>query len=1778
MRQSMDEIVLRNRYRVLRRLGAGGVGSVYMVEELRRTGAPLALKAVFGGDGQAALLGSLRLEFRVLANLRHPLLARVYDFGSIPASSGLPGADGRPGYFFTRELIEGQDLESYCRGLSVAEICRVCRDTAEVLDTLHRAGMVHGDFKPANVIVSPDGQPHLIDFGLVLREGQDSLPSGTAAYLAPETLRGQVADRRVDLYALGISIYQLVTGSLPRPEADLAELIGWHLEGAPLQLLPELEVPEKLDEVVQRLTERDPARRYPSAGEVALALADAAASAGLQVPATPQLFVPPAPGENLNEPLVELERAARRRTLQRQEGAAALMTVEGEPGAGKSALLQELAWRSQLAGIEVIRGEFRTGDRRALGFWSDLLDEIAGIVGTAHPLEQPPAGEIDRYALYQQICSYISASAARTPLLLLLDQAEQADEESRAVLRFIAHMLGAQDPVLLVVAHRRDEALNAQLDAPPCLRLRPLSSSDLCRMLADASGRQDDALAGRILSHTGGNPQFVLEVLRRLGEAGWPAEPDLVRLAPPRNLEEMYAARCRDLGEQQRALLEALAVLGRPASKRLLAAVLQRAGIAAPPDDSLPLPRLEQLEWVDRSPDSQYSFRQGPAASFVYGSLSAERRRALHLAAALELEQSGSTDAVERTQHALGADRLDLAERTLAQALSRLKSLGAHRVAIAIWNDVARLETDRVRQRAAHRELAELHRLVGEFDRAAQFLQQVIEGASGDERSSSRVALSRVRVAAGQAGAASELLDDLLAGELPPELRLQALSAKTMALATLDAHEKLLATALEGLQLERESAARGQPRPAVRAELQGQAAWSLGHLQRFDEAGAAFATALEDARTAGDPRVEATILNRWAAIAMRQGDHGQVPSRYAAALEGARRSGDLERVATIRYNLSTYHFWRAEYAAAMASLEESLQLCRAMGLQERAAGARCNLGLLELKLGLYERARADLTEGLEVMRRLGRRSGEALALAGLALAVGHRGKLAEARTGIEEARRLYLEIGQQRDAAEALLDLAELEVDAGQLEAAREAVAQARAEVDLEQTLDLKVRAAALQARLAARGGNATERVAAAEVIEGALLTASELGSLELSFESAAAAMELSAALGQNQLCLQHAHAAAEILEQMARDLPPECRAAFWQDPRRLAVRELVTPPAGPEERMPDQGKEQRRRITGAQATVQPARPPGASLLGATLPSLGDSGVGPALATATRTNTTTTQPPLRPTSTPRSGSILLAAGEERVRLVEERFYRLLEIYRQVNSELDPERLLGLVMDTAVELTGAERGFLLLGPSPDDLKVEVARNLDVSGEVSSYSRSIAERVFSSGQPVVTVSARNDPRFREYLSVHQLQLESVLCIPIHARGRVAGVLYMESRFQTGRFTPADQRLLMAFGDQVAIALTNARLMSENLRKTRELEKANLEIEGLAEERGRMLRQRTEELEEAQRDLADAQRRLESRASLFGMVGRSAGMARLFELMERVAATDVPILIEGESGTGKEMVARGIHHQSQRRKGRLVSVNCAAIPESLLESELFGHVRGAFTGADRERKGLFAAAHGGTLFLDEIGDMPTRMQVDLLRALQEKTIRPVGAQEDIKVDVRVIAASNKPLPMLVQQGKFREDLYYRLNVVTLRLPPLRERTDDIPLLCDHLLAVIGTQMKTEKKKITRAAMRRLVEYSWPGNVRQLEHALMNAAVLADRDVLDEGDFALEAPAVRSAPPPAAEAALPRSEEDRQARERRRMLEALESCNWNKSRAAELMGMPRRTFYRRLKLHSIQ
>jgi two-component system, NtrC family, response regulator HydG len=305
---------------------------------------------------------------------------------------------------------------------------------------------------------------------------------------------------------------------------------------------------------------------------------------------------------------------------------------------------------------------------------------------------------------------------------------------------------------------------------------------------------------------------------------------------------------------------------------------------------------------------------------------------------------------------------------------------------------------------------------------------------------------------------------------------------------------------------------------------------------------------------------------------------------------------------------------------------------------------------------------------------------------------------------------------------------------------------------------------------------------------------------------------------------------------------------------------------------------------------------------------------------------------------------------------------------------------------------------------------------------------------------------------------------------------------------------------------------------------------------------------------------------------IIGRSPAMQRLLDTVAQVAPSEATVLISGESGTGKEVVAGLLHANSARSEGPFVSLNCAAITESLMESELFGHEKGAFTGAERRREGRFQQADGGTLFLDEVSEMPLSMQAKLLRVLQEREFTRVGGDTLLRVDVRVIAATNTQLPDRIAAGRFREDLYYRLNVVALHLPPLRDRREDIPLLAQHFLEMFAAKNRKPVKGFSPQAMERLIRRDWPGNVRELMNAVERAVVLARGDYLADEDLPATGPAAPAGAPPTAGGGLPLS-----AVERAVILDTLAAAGGNKSEAARRLGITRRTLHKKLKAYGV-
>jgi len=427
-------------------------------------------------------------------------------------------------------------------------------------------------------------------------------------------------------------------------------------------------------------------------------------------------------------------------------------------------------------------------------------------------------------------------------------------------------------------------------------------------------------------------------------------------------------------------------------------------------------------------------------------------------------------------------------------------------------------------------------------------------------------------------------------------------------------------------------------------------------------------------------------------------------------------------------------------------------------------------------------------------------------------------------------------------------------------------------------------------------------------------------------------------------------------------------------------------------------------------------------------------------------------------------------------ITREQFELLYNISRRLNSLEYEEGLIEETLDLVINVVNAERGlFAKYDSSKKDFEIIAARNLKKESiqDLSSFSSGILQKVVENKKPFLYHDVQSDPALSQFDSVQIHKIKSVLGVPIIKDGNVWGVILVDSQINRKEFTEENLIFLDFFSNLVSLAL-------DKILNLQKLEKENLYLKN----------------------------QLQSTQKIPEIIGESPAIKKLFQLIHKVAATDATVLISGESGTGKELVARSIHNLSQRKDKPYIAQFCGSIPDTLLESELFGYKKGAFTGATSDKKGLFEVADGGTFFLDEIADISPALQAKLLRVLQNKEIIRLGDTKPIKIDVRIIAATNKDLKQLVQENKFREDLFYRLNVFPIEIPPLRERRSDIPILVRHFIK----KYSDREISITPQALKKLESFYWPGNVRQLENVIQRALILCDTNQLTPDHIIIE------------------------------------------------------------------
>jgi transcriptional regulator with GAF, ATPase, and Fis domain len=1768
------------RFTEVTRLGEGAEGGAWRAVDVDAGRRVVVLKHV-----PQARAAQVRAAFRLLRRVSSPHLPVVHEL--------LTDAAGDP--WLVTGYVEGRPLTP--GPVAPARALREAAAVAHALQAIHEAGTHHGDVSPGNVLVAPDGAVVLTDFGQIGCTG-----CGTPGFLAPEVLAGGGGPGG-DVFALGALLCLRLFGAPP-----------WQAPAAVVEALR-----RGPTAVVERVAALAQAARVTAPAGVAGLLVhllhpDVRARLADLRPLPPHLrrlaaqeAVPGDRSEDVagrRSGAVLKDRqevvAVRSEAVLKDSPAEAAGTgaVPGDRSGGverggSAAVLEDSLGTAGRGSAARVEGSAVPEDRSKAGegpvWWlparwpyrgGTLEDVVAALAGPGRPrlvavagpggagrgrvveeliqsLQAWPGGPDARVctadrlgaALGSEHGSWIAAWIAGTgeAVLGLPDEppwpgelGEAANGEPGAV----TPARGAAVLAAAAMAHATlvlpvDDALGAALAAAgeravTVVRVAPWDAASLDALLSGVLEPADERAAWveALLAATGGWPGATVRAVAACARLG------LGRPEP--------AAVAAAAGSVHGALT--------PGQARLVLAATWSAQPSAPGSHAAHLFASDghPLAWSVAAARRVLGPAVGGLARAVLEDMSRETgpEGQVALALAVDADAAGAVDRWLTVADERGAWTRDPAVPDL---VAWLLAGGAARVSA------------RARARAAAALL-----------RAGQAGQALALADVGPREPACELVAARALEQTGRAAAAIERLAPLLAGEL----REAALGLRWRALTDLGRAAEALAEARGALG----EVSRGTGAGGTREVSEGTGAGGTrevsegtgagGTREMSGGTGAGGTREVSEGTGAGGTREVSEGAGAGTKVSGGTGGAGAAEARLWAAL--AAMSCGEESLA---------EGWLVAAAACLGAGEGH------PGLRARVEQLRGTLehlrGRVDAAASWYERAAAGFAAAGEAIGR----TLLAANLAALAIVGG------DVERGLGHGRaalRGYLALGRVQALPELAVNLMQLLVKAGaQTEAERLAallrrllvgaaggpLAQARcARVEAELAFGALLRgapvdAAAAFAEAAARLAEAGAAREAAEAGQRACALARRAGRLELAARHLAAARavgagvhdgDLQVALALEAVALAAAAGGRESLAAACLELAalPRASALAAQGRLELAWRhdQTIVTILDPADRR--RGALQRRMRASWDALMRKASPLERAAVRAAL--LAEAG-GRASDAIRRRDGSESSGGTRPREEPQM-SDTQARDEGRGDPLEDvlgdmsegtvdpsprgerggdlRHERLIRIYRRLAREDDLRRLLAQVVDAVMDLCDAERGAVVVDAGGQ--RIEVARELAGSAGVA-FSRSIIARVLEQGAPVLSVDAVADDRFDGARSISHLNLRSVLAVPLLHRGEAIGAVYVDHRLRRGAWGEADLVLVEAFAELAALAIAHARTLAEQ----------RAQAEALAAQ-GRELARLLEERELEVRGLREAARGPE-RKVYRGMVGGTAAMQQVFRLIDRLADSDVPVVIYGESGTGKELVARAIHDGGPRAARPFVAENCGAIPEALLEGVLFGHAKGAFTGAHRATPGLFEAADGGTIFLDEIGEMSPAMQTKLLRVLQEGEVRRVGDTAVRKIDVRVIAASNRDLDAMVAAGQFRKDLLYRVRVVKVELPPLRSRPDDLGPLVEHFLARHDRQRRLT---VSAAAMRQLARYAWPGNIRELENEVQRWVALVEARV-EPADLSPAIAEARSGSSPDPDDLRLRPRLDRLEREL--IDRAMTLAQGNQTRAATLLGLSR-------------
>jgi transcriptional regulator with GAF, ATPase, and Fis domain/tetratricopeptide (TPR) repeat protein len=1678
--------VVGGRYELLDLVGKGSQGHVYRARD-RWDGGTVAVKILTEETPPEAI--------RFWAELRHPNVVSILDIHLSPDRS-----------FLVMEYVDGPTLREAFESGGESALLSLVSGACDALHTAHSRGVCHGDLKPANILVErgPAGslRAKLADFGL--RRAIGATPegfSGTLAYAPPEVLRGEPPNRRSDLYSLGATLYEVVTGRRVFGSRDLRGLAEAHLnEEPPDPRLLNTSLSDRTAESILSLLAKEPRLRPGSAAEVASAFGDRAG--------------PPRLGESV---AVGRERHLRfmgKVEEMAESGQGSFVLVVGEHGAGKSWLLRELQLDWGMRGRKCLRLASDGADRSVqaterLMRQAQALAENSGTRFSDLDMSPRNAGTLAR--------AFIDTArevAGDEPFLALLDDAGRADELFVCFLRGLVPLVASHR--LVIVATADHEGLRLLKDAVPglvtlpqvrTLTLRPLSRSEMATLAASVLSRESvqAELAAAVGRASGGNPGLAVEVLRHLALEGYLTQSQgrwVVDHLPPREALEteltcVAESRIGQLDNDQRRLIGAMALLDALLPEEVLPEILgwerERLGAA--------LRLLEERDLVCRQGDG-WTLRHGLLSGAAKAGLSAHEAVELHAGAAAAIQARWPEDmawAEPLARCIAGSGKREEAftySIDTAEALSREGRCGR---ALRLYEIAERCtvgSTGRDTLRVL-RGQADCFMSLGQWRNAAERFRRLfgsssVESLASEEIIALRLSAARALAFLGEEQTARDHLERVLATPgLAVRSRASALAVAAQAAAEgrrwVEA-EPLARSCLEclGDNLECDVRSQAENTLGVALMMQGRLGEAREHIQASYELRRESRQVLDAGRCATNLGLLCRKLGRY--------DEGR--RILTSALEHAEAAGGIASQARARNAEGLLELTAGFPTKATTSFELAARLAMSCGQWQTAGLALSNLGLARTYEGMLDEALRTLQDALSFGRRRGER--HVARTAGLYLGNLYLtgGNFEEAEAWYQKSKASAEDDGDTLARGDSTLGLARISRERGVLEAAdcllTEAL-DALQEANDEGSL-LDARCELVRLRL--------EQGRPAEALEAAEEAAGRLGEAGVTDEAKLMGLlgKARAAAGKQEEAAQAFRRSLDLLEGTE---SVEAIATAHLEVGRWLVEAGPAPGFRAAERHLTLAKEGFEKL-GAPRRTQEAED--------LLAKLGE------------------EP---------SAGLAMPAGDTR---------KLGSLYRMmtlVNSAETSAGVLDQVLDLAVHAVGGERGLIiLLDEGSGDLHVRARAEVDAATitDARRVSETVVRQVAGAGAPVFSADALHDARFSGYDSIKLHRIACFMCVPLALRGKVAGTIYVDSCNLGKRFTEDDVTYLVAFAHHAAIAM-------ENLRVREELERENKYL----------------------------QEQLRGTYAFKSVVGRSSCMEPVYKTMAMVARSPVSVVIQGETGTGKELIARAVHFASERTKGRFVPVNCSAMPEQLLESELFGYVKGAFTGAVKNTPGLFHVADGGTAFLDEIADMSPNLQAKLLRVLETGEVKQLGKPTADHVDVRIMCATNRDLEREMVEGHFREDLYYRLKGVTLNVPPLRERREDIPLLVTHFLQQYNRRLGKKVRSVAEEAMSWLVDREWPGNVRELEHAVEVAVALCEGRTVTLDTLLLAVGARPAVPPPEQRAGKATLAQMRAAADRRYVRGALEAAAWNVSEAARRLDIDRRQLQRLMRRYGL-